>query len=209
MKRYLLTLTVAMTFCLTSIAADFGFRGGLNLTTMTFNAKDFKPNNHSGYYFGPTVRCNLPLGLGFDASALYDQREADADIYMTSDDLNPLYSEKFPVLKRKTLAVPLNLRWSMSLAGVVSVFVFAGPQFEFSLNKDIEEQDLEWKWKSSTYSVNIGGGVTLAKHLEVRVNYNIPCGETGHFSMADAYDTVSQSLSGKTGAWQLGAAIYF
>ena len=55
----------------------FGIKGGLNVTSMSLNSEVFDASNRTGFFIGPTVKFTLPIvGLGVDASALYDQRES-------------------------------------------------------------------------------------------------------------------------------------
>ena len=55
----------------------FGLKGGLNVTDMSLSRKVFDADNQAGFFIGPTVKFTLPvMGLGIDAAALYDQRQA-------------------------------------------------------------------------------------------------------------------------------------
>ena len=55
----------------------FGLKGGLNITDMSMDSKVLDASNRTGFFIGPSVKFTLPVvGLGIDASALYDQREA-------------------------------------------------------------------------------------------------------------------------------------
>ena len=80
MKRIItmLLFAVALTTATTAEAQiKFGLKGGVNVTSMSFNNSVFDASNRTGFFVGPTVKIQLPLvGLGIDASALYDQREA-------------------------------------------------------------------------------------------------------------------------------------
>lgn len=210
MKKVLSIIFLILLLVPSQAQVRFGVRGGYNITHLSADKKLFESSNQAGYYVGPTLKIGLPLGLGFEASALYNQAVAK-----TSISTNTAGAEDNTLtLKRKTFAVPVNLRMSFGFGENLDVFVFAGPQFDLSLNKnikDINEDVKEWRWKDSMMSINIGAGITLVRHLELRLNYNIPCGETGTFewsnrsSYEDAYDT----YKAKAGIWQLGAAIYF
>lgn len=185
-----------------------GLKGGMNLTQMSFNSKVWKPENRNGFFIGPTLKIDLPLGFDIDASALYNQMEADSELYMTPNDGSPS-DETFPTLKRKTFAIPLNLRKGFGFGDKLDVFFFAGPQFDYNLGGDIKEQGVTWKWRDSALSINVGIGMMLLNHLEVKANYNIPCGTTGEFDKQGTVDTVHEAIKGKTAAWQLGLAYYF
>ena len=102
----------------------------------------------------------------------------------------------------KQLAIPLHLRYGVGLGSVASVFFFAGPQFAFNVADDINQIDL--KWKNAYTSANIGAGVSLLKHFQLHLNYNI-----GLSNMGEAQSDTYGSLRGKARVWQMGAAYYF
>lgn len=52
---------------------DFGVKGGLNVTSMSLDAKVLDSSNQMGFFIGPTAKFTLPVvGLGIDASLLFD-----------------------------------------------------------------------------------------------------------------------------------------
>ena len=84
MKKILTLLAVAVAL-LTTVPAQaqvkFGLKGGVNVTNMSFSSDVLDATNRAGFFIGPTVKFTLPIvGLGVDASALYDQREGKAKI---------------------------------------------------------------------------------------------------------------------------------
>lgn len=210
MRKFLL---IACAILMSAVTADakvkFGIRGGVNITDMSFSSDVFEGKNRNGFYLGPTIKIGLPLGFDIDASAIYNQWEADPDLYYTVDDTSN--SIKASNLKRKVIALPLNLRKGFGLGDKASIFLFAGPQVAFNIgDKTIKEMDeVNWEWKTTDISINIGVGAMLLNHLEVKANYNIPCGKTGEFRFSDAADNVYETLEAKTGGWQIGLAVYF
>ena len=184
----------------------FGLKGGVNVTSMSFSNEVFDASNRTGFFIGPTVKIQLPLvGLGIDASALYDQREAKIKV----GDV-----ETGSSVKQQAIAVPINLRYGWGLSSLANIFLFAGPQFSFNVgDKDVELDGTKgtWNLKNSNFSVNVGAGVTILKHLQLSGNYNIACGKTGDA----AWDQVTEALSkekksrGRFNAWQIGLAYYF
>ena len=184
----------------------FGLKGGVNVTSMSFSNEVFDASNRTGFFIGPTVKIQLPLvGLGIDASALYDQREAKIKV----GDV-----ETGSSVKQQAIAVPINLRYGWGLSSLANIFLFAGPQFSFNVgDKDVELDGTKgtWNLKNSNFSVNVGAGVTILKHLQLSANYNIACGKTGDA----AWDQVTEALSkekksrGRFNAWQIGLAYYF
>lgn len=192
---------------------QFGIKGGLNVTSMSLDKdKLLDTENRAGFFIGPTVKFTLPIvGLGIDASALYDQREAKAKIKGDGDEKDITSAR----LKTQAINIPINVRYGVGLGSVANVFFFAGPQFGFNVgdkNKSIFQDAAEWKLKSSNFSVNVGLGFTVLSHLQVSANYNIACGKTGDVTFSDAANTALQDVLGKNGkanAWQVGLAYYF
>lgn len=178
----------------------FGVKGGLNLTKMDMdNGVDTK--NRTGFFIGPTMIIDLPLtGLDIDASALYDYRASKVDVY----DENDIQE----TLKQQQIAIPINVRYGFGIGDVARVFAFAGPQFGFVIDKEqsLWKNTADWKMKTSNFSVNVGVGATVLKHLQATVNYNVACGKTGEVTWRDTGYAISK---GKSNSWQLGLAYIF
>lgn len=174
----------------------FGVKGGLNLTKMDMD-QGVDASNRSGFFFGPTMIIDLPLtGLDIDASALYDYRESKVEAYGVSENL-----------KQQQIAIPVNVRYGFGIGDVARVFAFAGPQFGFVIDKEQSiKQVADWKLKTSNFSVNVGVGAMVLKHLQATVNYNIACGKTGEITVRDTGHAISK---GKSNSWQLGLAYIF
>lgn len=208
-------VTLSMMFGANNAQAQvkFGLKGGLNVTSMSLDKdKLLDTENQAGFFIGPTVKFTLPIvGLGIDASALYDQREAKL-----KGDINGNEVETSSKLKTQAINIPINVRYGVGLGSVANVFLFAGPQFGFNVgdkNQSLLKDAAEWKLKSSNFSVNVGLGFTVLSHLQVSANYNIACGKTGDVTVSDAAGATLQELIGKNGgkanAWQVGVAYYF
>ena len=187
----------------------FGLKGGLNVTNMSLNSEVFDADNQTGFFIGPTVKFTLPIvGLGIDASALYDQRDAKVKV---EGDGASVESK----IKNQSINIPINLRYGVGLGSTASLFLFAGPQFGFNVgdkNQSLFEDAAQWRLKSSTFSVNVGLGAMLLSHLQISANYNIACGKTGETTVSDvAGETVQQMFKkrGRANAWQIGLAYYF
>ena len=71
MKKILMLLFAAVALSLPSQAqVKFGLKGGLNLTSMSFNKSSAENaiKNKAGFFIGPTVKIGLPVtGLSLDA----------------------------------------------------------------------------------------------------------------------------------------------
>jgi hypothetical protein len=139
----------------------------------------------------------LPIvGLGVDASALYDQREAK--VKGTDNKL-----------KQQAINIPINLRYDIGLGSLAAVYLAAGPQFGFNIgdkHQTLIEDVSDWKLNTSNFSVNVGAGVMLLGHLQVGANYNIVCGKTGEVTV---FDDVREVVRGRSNTWQISAAYYF
>lgn len=185
---------------------QFGVKGGLNVTDMKINTKVFDKSNQIGAFVGPTVKFSLPIvGLGIDASALYDFRQAK---------ITDAAGESQTV-KQHQIAIPVNLRYTIGLGSTANVFFFAGPQWGINIG----EKDFKWTKGSSyslaksNFSMNVGLGVTLLKHLQLNANYNVALGKTADVNFWKAVETTGQQIIDKeksrNNSWQIGLAYYF
>lgn len=182
MKKNILGIValVAALFVAAPANAQFayGIKAGMNMTKVDLsNTKTAEAvlgnnaNNAAGFFVGATAEFTVPIiGIGFDVSALYDQKKLDID------------GAESQTLQY--VSVPVNVKYSLGLGNLANVFVATGPQASFNIGdkswKAVKDEavnpstleDLEWSW-------NVGAGVTLAKHYRVAYNYNIGLGKTG------------------------------
>ena len=117
-------------------------------------------------------------------------------------------------VSEKSINIPINLRYSIGLGSLASIYLAAGPQFGFNIGGKNYNWDDEtnYELKKSNISINVGAGVTLANHLEIGCTYNIACGKTGEFTYTTAVEAASKEIVSKanrTNAWQIYAAYYF
>ena len=204
MKKFFTLVVLLATMTVAAQAqVKFGVKGGLNLTNMKFDNSVVDKSNQTGFFIGPTLNFTLPVvGLGIDASALYDQRSAKLE---GSEDK----------LKQQSIQIPINLRYGFGLGNTASLYIFAGPQFGFNIgdkSANIVDNALEWRLKDSNLSANVGIGLMLLNHLQVSANYNIAMGTTGNFNvLKDVPDAAWNQVTGKTkaNAWQLSVAYFF
>lgn len=201
----LIVLAAATCFAVPANAQlKFGIKGGLNITDMSLSKDVLETSNRTGFFIGPTIKFTLPIvGLGIDASALYDQREGEVNV---AQDDNTIVSTR---LKQKSINIPINLRYDIGLGSLAAVYLAAGPQFGFNVgdkNQSLFKDVAEWRLNSSNFSVNVGAGVMLLSHLQIGANYNIVCGKTGEITFLDGAESV---LRGRSNTWQISAAYYF
>lgn len=208
MKK-ILTLALLAICLLVAAPADaqvkFGVKGGLNVTDMHLSSEVFDKSNQAGWYIGPTVKVSLPVtGLGVDIAALYDYRSAKVTD-PSNEDIK---------IKQQSINVPVNLRYGIGLGSLASIIFHAGPQIGFNVG------DKNFKWtdtsnyalKKSNFSVNVGLGVSVAKHFEITGNYNIACGKTADATvLKTVQDVAGTSVKSKSrnSSWQVGLAYYF
>ena len=199
MKKYLCILAVAVSALLMAMPAQsqilkFGIKGGLNLTELDTNINGLK-NNSIGYFVGPMIEITAPgVGLGVDGAIMYAQRGKDE-------------------MKMEGVEVPLNLKFTFGAGSTMSIFLAAGPDFFLNL-KDIDLGAIDAtidgykaKDKRAQVGLNLGGGIKLANHLQIGVNYQMPLGDS--FTFKKIVDAVKDKEGAKFNTWQLSLAYIF
>lgn len=208
MRKIYVTLLVAFVamMCMpVSAQIKFGVKAGLDVTNLKFNHDLYDKDNRTGFYIGPTMKFSL-IGLGFDASLLYDQRSANLTSEWIGDGITNFEDQG---MTQKQIVIPVNLRYTVGLGSFANVFLFAGPQVGFNVGGDKELADgWDWKWKNSNFSVNVGFGFTVLNHLQLNANYNVACGKTGEASI-NAVSSGFTHARARYNAWQVGLAYYF
>lgn len=201
----LLVMIVTMTAANNASAQiKFGLKGGVNVTDMSLNSSVFDASNRTGFFVGPTIKVQLPLvGLGIDASALYDQREAKIKVGNTTTK---------ETLRSQAINVPINLRYGWGLSSMANIFLFAGPQFGFNVGDKDQKitESSTWSVKNSNFSLNFGAGVTLLSHLQLTANYNVVCGKTSDATITEGLEQLTnKEVRSRANAWQIALAYYF
>ena len=202
MKRFfsLVVLLSALTMAMQAQNVKFGVKGGLDIQDMKFDDSVFNTDNKLGWFVGPTIQVSLPIGgLGVDIAGLYDQKKTKIN---------------GETIKQQSILVPLNARLKLGIGSSAGIYVAAGPQFAFNIGDD------EFKWnkdgventfqlKKSAFSVNLGAGLYLSKHLEIGFAYNIAIGSTADASWKAATDAAFHDDDTKPKSWQISAAYLF
>ncbi|MCR4764871.1 MAG: porin family protein [Bacteroidaceae bacterium] len=191
MKKFLSVLLVAVCSLAMAMPADaqvrFGVKGGLNLSKMSTDITnatlDGIKDNSTGFFIGPTVEATVPLiGIGVDGALMYSQRGSGD-------------------LKQQGIELPINLKYSIGLGDMASVFLAAGPDFFFNL-KDVDLTGVDKK--SAQVGLNVGAGVKLVNHLQIGINYQFALGDSFNFKNIVGVDTKN-----KLNTWQLSLAYFF
>ena len=195
---------MAVAFAMPSKAQfSWGIQAGLNMSNVSVKeAVDDAGGavkSRTGFFVGPTIKFTLPIiGLGIDASALYDKREGKS-----GDE----------TIESESLQIPINVRYGVGLGSIAEVFAFAGPQFGFKLGGDSDTsiggtKVSEWSLRSSNLSANIGIGATILSKLQAKINYNIALGKTGEYK-ENINGVMQEVSSAKFNAWQVSLAYFF
>lgn len=209
MKKIFMLLAMIVTMTAANNASaqiKFGLKGGVNVTDMSLNSSVFDASNRTGFFVGPTIKVQLPLvGLGIDASALYDQREAKIKVGNTTTK---------ETLRSQAINVPINLRYGWGLSSMANIFLFAGPQFGFNVGDKDQKitENSTWSVKNSNFSLNFGAGVTLLSHLQLTANYNVVCGKTSDATITEDLEQLTnknKEVRSRANAWQIALAYYF
>lgn len=208
MKKKICSLVAVMLMAIVPAGArglSFGLKGGINTMNMNFDHHILDAKYRCGWFFGPSVRIDLPItSLGVDIAGFYEQREAG---------LNG------STVRQESFIVPVNLRLGFGVSDDLGIYLALGPQFGFNIGddafdiKDKEVVSSTFQLKKSSFSVNLGAGVFLSKHLEVGFTYNIAMGKTGDASFRQAVKTITNeetySDDSYAKTWTLSAAVYF
>lgn len=192
MKKLLSTLMVIACLALAIPAQaqiKFGVKGGLNVSKMYISKDVVNSDNRAGFFIGPTAEFTLPLlGLGVDVSALYNQYGAKADNETAT---------------KKSIEIPINLRWTVGFSSLVGAYVAVGPQFGFNIgDRWFSSIDNVCEFKKNTTSFNVGAGLKLLGHLQVGANYNFALKDNGTIHAEEA-------IGFKQNTWQISAAYLF
>ena len=200
-ESFILRCTLFIIHCTFLIAlsaqaqtVQFGLRGGADIIDMQFTSDALRSANRAGFFLGPQLRIHTPvvgLTVGVEGQTL----------------------------KQKTLQLPANARLGIDLMGVVGVYLSIGPQLNFNLGEstfyweDLKGYRNHFTLQETTLGLNLGGGVTLGRHLEAALYYNIPLGKTADIT----WDTIVDALQdqtmhrarSKTNAWRIALTYYF
>lgn len=186
---------------------QYGVKGGVNHSALRYPFDDIDAmSNHFGFFIGPSLKMSGAHGLGFDAALLYDRRGAEIEPAIVGAPIYPT------TITQQQIAVPVNLRYDYTLSRRVGVFGFAGPQVGFSIGEDhFKTAYGDWDLKKTQLSVNIGVGITLGRHGQVAVGYNLACSKTADITINKHLgNQLEQTVGhGKISAWQISLGYYF
>ena len=183
----------------------FGVKGGVNLSTLSFENHDYDVHNKLGFFVGPTAKMPLPVkGLGLDASVLYDQRSGEAFLQIAGG------RNYWTTIKRHHITVPINVRYDMGTRHF-GFFVFAGPQVGFNVGgSEPTRMDYgDWEPRSVVFGMNAGLGIMIIDHLQLSANYNFVFKKDADISINRDNSAFQYVDTSKMNAWQLSLSYYF
>ena len=194
MKKLLSTLMVIACLALAIPAQaqiKFGVKVGLNVSKLHLSKETLSFDNRAGFFVGPTAEFTLPLlGLGIDGSVLYNQFGVDSEEGTST---------------KKSIEIPINLRWTVGFSSLVGAYVAVGPQFGFNVGDRWFDEVCEFK--KNTTSFNVGAGLKLLGHLQVGANYNFALKDNGKIHSGDIEDLTT--IGFKQNTWQVSVAYLF
>lgn len=194
MKKLLSTLMVIACLALAIPAQaqiKFGVKAGLNVSKLHLSENIVSKDNRAGFFVGPTAEFTLPLlGLGIDGSVLYNQFGVDSEEGTST---------------KKSIEIPINLRWTVGFSSLVGAYVAVGPQFGFNVGDRWFDEVCEFK--KNTTSFNVGAGLKLLGHLQVGANYNFALKDNGKIHSGDIEDLAT--IGFKQNTWQVSVAYLF
>ena len=194
MKKLLSTLMAIACLALAIPAQaqiKFGVKAGLNVSKLHLSKETLSSDNRAGFFVGPTAEFTLPLlGLGIDGSVLYNQFGVDSEEGTST---------------KKSIEIPINLRWTVGFSSLVGAYVAVGPQFGFNVGDRWFDEVCEFK--KNTTSFNVGAGLKLLGHLQVGANYNFALKDNGKIHSGDIEDLAT--IGFKQNTWQVSVAYLF
>ena len=192
-----ITVLILSIFCLLGVPAHaqllkVGVSGGAVLKQMEISSEALEKANWNGWFVGPTVELNLPLGFKVDGSAQY------------SHSLLQLDEQE---MKVDCISLPVNLKHTFTLAGVVGLFISGGYQWDLNIKgKDGDGILQTAELQKNSRSINVGAGVRLLNHIQVGAYYNIP--QNDYEGKLNEQDAQEQHLKLKN-SWRISAMILF
>lgn len=215
MKRLLFIFCLISMVSISTISAKnfrYGLKGGVTLSSLSFKG-DFKDNfnseNRAGFFIGPMINANLPLGFNIDAALMY------------AHDLVRYENKKGGVCEnRHMIELPINLKWQISAGKIIGIYFAAGPDFAFNLSRGGEIEDhiktsleaeginpslLKNETKPLSMGIGLGAGIVFFDHLNIGFNYIFPVDYTYKYVLGET----GLEFTSKAKRWQISAAYMF
>ena len=124
---------------------------------------------------------------------------------------------KEKTFKQQGVEIPINLKYSIGLGSLASIYFAAGPSFFFNMNSDddltFDSETGSLDYDKSEVSLNLGAGVKLLRHLQLGVNYNMGLTDSAKAKIdssnsSDIWNVINGE-SYKSKMWQVSVAYLF
>lgn len=204
----LLAVSAAWATPANALGFDWGVTAGLNLTKLKMKkdaSKLLSSDNRAGWFLGLKANLSIAAGFGVDGSILYSQKK----YHLYVDDNTSVNDYTNSMSTSRSIAIPINFRYSIGIGSVASVYIATGPQFDFycgdkKLGEFFENDNMSTSW-------NIGAGVRLLKHLEVGLGYNFALGKTGESILSNTAGSqyIGSSDNYRANTFQVQVAYFF
>jgi len=206
---------------------QFGLKAGLNFNNSAFSglADGFESHKTTGFLVGPVLDIPIPFtAMSIETAVLYSQRKLnfsfEAD-YMYGE-IPIKISESGMKSTQHALEIPVNLKYSVGLEGLATLFILAGPDFIINLssNNILDElyrvTNMENKHgnpvKALELGFNVGLGVKLLDKFQVSADYLIPLTNSVKTTIDSWHGTqpvAVNTIKIKNRTWQLAVAYFF
>lgn len=183
-----------------SAQLKLGVAAGVNLSKLSYGKSGLSDSGlRAGWYAGPKAWLSFPLsGFGVNASALYCRRRLNMRDGTGGDGV--VSGSK----NLSTIEIPVNVRYTVGVGAIASLFAETGPQFGFNIGRRAVSEAV--RYKSACVSWNAGAGLRLLGHIEVGVGYNFALSNCGRLYIADLNGSEN---SFKPNTWQVQLAYLF
>lgn len=206
MKRLFVFFCIFSTLSCVSAQVRFGIKGGVNLTNAGFqNQYSYEAiNSKMGFYIGPTALYQTPLKrLSLDASLMYDQRGVE-----TKGDFLGGH-RYFTTTTQRQIVVPVHARYVLLGGKTSSLFAFAGPRLGLNIGKEQALDFGDMVFSPASFSIDVGIGLMLSRHLQVSADYNVICGKSAGVWINRQWGFGKQVNRCRMNAWQFSLGYYF
>jgi hypothetical protein len=186
MKKHVLMLALAITFCTTGLMAQGisgGFKAGLNFANQKFESDgfDFNPDGRIAFHAGFFATINMGT-IGLQPELLYNSVGSKADLGSLGEVVTKIDYLTVPVMVRFNFAKICNLH--------------AGPTFGFLLSAkqefDGDSEDIKEDLKGMDLGLGLGFGLDLPMGLTAGIRYNLGLGNASDVDDVDIKNNVVQ-----------------
>jgi len=167
MKKHVLMLALAITFCSTGLMAQGisgGFKAGLNFANQNFESDGFSinPDGRTSFHAGFFATINMGT-FGIQPELIYNSVGSKFDLGSSGEQITKIDYLTIPVMVRFNFAKIVNIH--------------AGPNFGFLLSAknefDGDTEDIKDDLKGMDIGIGAGLGLDLPMGLTAGLRYNI------------------------------------